>query len=167
MPKSKIKRKKHSASKRIRRAKQIEINNKRNQRFLDEVKSHPGYADMSPEQKALLHDTVAFKQMVESCDSIAERFVKSFESAKKKYNCRQVQYILQDLESIRSHIASLQEDGPIEADKEIPLEDSELGDDEGGNSTKTFSGLDAQVLPKEMIEDAMAVEEMEREDAQN
>jgi hypothetical protein len=150
-------RKKHSMDKRVGRLADQRAKLTQQKRFLAEVKATPGYDDMTPEQKALLEDTIAFKQMVESCDSMMDKFDTAFTNAKEKYNCLQVQRILQDIVSIRSHIEDLQTHGPRQAEKEIPLEDSEYSDTEGGNSP--FVGMQ---VPKEMIEDAMMVEAQER-----
>ena len=102
--------------------------------------------------------------MVTSFGTIVGKFKSSLTVAKEKYNCRQFQYILQDMESILSHIESLEKDGPMPADKEIPLEESELGDYEGGNSPVVVEGGFPASLPKEMVEDAMAVEAMEAQE---
>lgn len=163
MPKRKRVRKKHDINKRLNRTAEFRAKMTQQKRFLAECKATPGYSQMTNEQKLLLADTIAFKQMVESCDSMMLKFEDAFKGAKEKYNCLQVQRIMQDIVSIRDHIKDLQENGPKEAEKEIPLEDSEYSDTEGGNNP--FVGMD---IPKEMIEDAMSVAAQEaREDAKN
>lgn len=154
MPKSKSRGKRYNPFKRLKALRQKNVEKQVKQRFLREVMDTEGYQDLDDQQKALLHDTVAFKQMVESFDTIVEKFLSSFGKAKEKYNCRQLQYMMQDMQSIRDHVKSLEDYGPMPADEEVPLEESELGDDEGGNKPFVATGGLPSELPKEMIEDA-------------
>ena len=79
-------------------------------------------------QAQLLGDIKKVKNMVDSLDRAVTQFQKGFSIAQEKYNCHQFQLIQQDLESILMHIKDLEENGPKESHREVPLEESEMNE---------------------------------------
>ena len=77
-------------------------------------------------EEQLVRELMASKKVVENINDSCDIFLKAMQGIRKKYDCLQFQLIEQDLESILGHIDNLQENGPMEAHRDVPLEESEM-----------------------------------------
>ncbi len=80
-------------------------------------------------QEQLVRELMAVKKVIENIKDSSVIFQNALEGMNEKYKCLQFQLILQDLESIITHIDSLETDGPKTPHSEVPIEDSEMSEE--------------------------------------
>jgi len=81
-------------------------------------------------EDALKADLVKMKKVIENINDTCGIFRATMIKINEKFKCYQFQMIEQDLESIMLHIEDVEKNGPRAAQEEIPLEDSEVSEEE-------------------------------------
>lgn len=81
-------------------------------------------------KKLLLRKIQETQKIIMNVEKTSKMFTNVLESINGEFNCRQFQMIKMDYESILAHCESLKTDGPEVAHREIPLEESEIADED-------------------------------------
>jgi hypothetical protein len=100
-----------------------QVKKKRNKKYNPDKK-------MDAQRKELLDDITKVKRCVEGIGQVAGVCKNSLKKIDDRYNCFQFQLMIQDFESILMHIEDLQNVGPKPVQKEIPLEESEITEEQ-------------------------------------
>jgi len=81
-------------------------------------------------RKELLDDITKVKRCIEGIGQVAGVCKNSLKNIDSTYNCFQFQLMIQDFESILMHIEDLQNSGPKPVQREVPLEESEITEEQ-------------------------------------
>jgi hypothetical protein len=98
-------------------------------------------------QKRVMKKYNSGKEFIEGFYGTLPGLIENFQHLRKDFECLQFQCIVMDLESIKEHLESIANEGPKPPMREVPLEESEQGIQEGD-------------MPREMKEEVQEQQEL-------